>query len=288
MNRRDFLETGLLLPFLAQTLGWATKLETRDIGVQLYTVRELLKSNFEGTLAEVAKAGYRQVEFAGYFDRSPKDLRTLLDRLGLAAPSAHIPYSVLGEKWPGVLEDAHTLGHTYLVCPWIDDEIRQKPGGWKEAAAAFNRAAALSKQAGIQFAYHNHHFEFVPVEGKLAYDLILEQTDPELVKMEMDLCWISVAGQDPEKYFSRWPGRYPMVHVKDVKKIPARKGTTPVAFEAVFPEMTNIGNGILDWKKMLGECERAGVKYYFVENDYPKSPIEFLRASYKFLSEVQV
>jgi sugar phosphate isomerase/epimerase len=287
MDRRGFLHTSLLLPFFSQALSWASKLEPSAIGVQLYTVRDLLKANFEGTLAEVAKAGYKQVEFAGYFDRSPKDLRAMLDRLGLAAPSAHIPYSVLSDKWPGVLEDAHTLGHRYLVCPWIDDEIRQR-GGWREAAAVFNRAGAQAKKAGIQFAYHNHHFEFVPLEGKLAYDVILEQTDPDLVKMEMDLCWISVAGQDPQKYFTRWPGRYPLVHVKDVKKIPPREGTTPVAFEAVFPEMTNIGDGILDWKKILGECEKAGVKYYFVENDYPKSPIEFLQASYKYLSQVQV
>jgi len=289
MNRRGFLTTLSVAPFIATNMSWAVdaKQKIDRVGMQLYTVRELLKRDFEGTLAKVAQIGYSEVEFAGYFDHSPKDLRAMLDRHGLSAPSAHIPYGVLGDKWPGVLEDAHLLGHGYLVCPWIDDDVRQQPGGWMRAAEKFNRAGEASKKAGIQFAYHNHHFEFVPVGARIAYDVLLDETDPNLVKMEMDLCWITVAGQDPHKYFERYPGRFPLVHVKDVKRVPPREGTTPVAFEKVFPELTTVGAGSIDWKRIFGDARKAGIEYYFVENDEPQDPFDFLQGSYKYLRDLR-
>jgi sugar phosphate isomerase/epimerase len=290
MNRREFLCSASLMPFVAGTLSRAaeSKGQINKVGMQLYTVRELLKADFEGTLAKVAQIGYKEVEFAGYFDHTPRDVRSMLDRNGLAAPSAHVPYDVLTDKWPGVLDAAHTVGHTYIVCPWIDDAIRKQPEGWKRAAETFNRAATISQKVGIQFAYHNHHFEFVPVEGgRMAYDLLLEETDPNLVKMEMDLCWVNVAGQDPRKYFERYPGRFPLVHVKDVKRIPPKEGTTPVPFEKVFPELTAIGKGVIDWKQILAESKKAGIEHYFVENDFPVSPFDFLQASYTYLRDLR-
>jgi len=257
------------------------------IGLQLYTVRDQMKADMEGTLAKVAEIGYTDMEFAGYFDHPAKDVRAMLDRHGLTAPSAHVDYKSLGEKWPKVLEDCHTIGHKYIVCPWIDDDVRARPGGWKQAADTFNKAAEAAHKAGIQFAYHNHDFEFVPVDGRMAYDLLLEETDAQLVKMEMDLCWITIAGQDPKKYFDRWPGRYVLVHVKDVRKIPEKTGPEPIALERVFPEMTTVGSGVIDWKQMFRLTEKTGVKHYFVENDYPKEPWEFLRGSYKYLRDVR-
>lgn len=288
MNRRRFLGSLALSAVAASSrLAWASSKGKLDrVGLQLYTVRDQMKDNLERTLSSVSEIGYREVEFAGYFDRSPKEIRAILDRYSLTAPSAHIPYDALGDKWPGVLEDCHTVGHKYIVCPWIDDDIRKQPGGWKRAAETFNRAAASAHKAGIQFAYHNHHFEFVPVDGRMAYDLLLEETDPELVKMELDLCWISVARQDPEKYFKRWPGRFVMVHVKDVKKIPEKTGPDPVEFDRVFPEMTIVGNGVIDWKRLFKLTEKAGVKHYFVENDYPKEA-DFLKGSYTYLHELR-
>jgi sugar phosphate isomerase/epimerase len=123
----------------------------------------------------------------------------------------------------------------------------------------------------------------VPVEGKYAYDVLLEQTDPKLVQMEMDLCWMNIAGQDPIKYFDRYPGRFPMVHVKDVKKIPPKTGDTPVDFEKVFPEMTSVGDGVIDFKRVFAQSDKGGIKHYFVENDYPKSAFENIQASYTYL-----
>jgi sugar phosphate isomerase/epimerase len=163
----------------------------------------------------------------------------------------------------------------------------RKQNRWKEAAAKFNKAAEASKKAGIQFAYHNHHFEFVKVDGKYAYDILLEETDPKLVQMEMDLCWMNIAGQDPLKYFDRYPGRFPMVHVKDVKKIPPKPDDQPVNFDNVFPEMTSVGNGVIDFKKIFAQSDKAGIKHYFVENDYPKSEFDDIRASYEYLHKLQ-
>jgi sugar phosphate isomerase/epimerase len=287
MNRRTFLGTITAGSIVASRVGWASAEHKVDpIGVQLYTVRESMKKDLPGTIAKVAQVGYKEVEFAGYFDHSPKEIRSILDQNGLKAPSAHIEYSVLDEKWPGVLEAAQVVGHQYIVCPWIDDEVR-KQNRWKEAAAKFNKAAETSKKAGIQFAYHNHHFEFVKVDGKYAYDILLEETDPKLVQMEMDLCWMNIAGQDPINYFDRYPGRFPMVHVKDVKKIPPKQDDRPVNFDNVFPEMTSVGNGVIDFKKIFAQSDKAGIKHYFVENDYPKSEFEDIRASYEYLHKLQ-
>jgi len=122
---------------VASRLSWAIAGRKLDaIGVQLYTVRNAMKADLPGTIAKVAQIGYQEVEFAGYFDHSPKEIRSVLDQNNLSAPSAHIPYDVLDDKWPGVLEAAQVVGHKYIVCPWIDDEVR-KQGRWKEAAAKF-------------------------------------------------------------------------------------------------------------------------------------------------------
>jgi len=190
----------------------ATKIDR--LGMQLYTVRDDMEKDFEGTLAKVGAIGYKEVEFAGYFKRTPQQVRDALKKAGLAAPAAHVDYpSLAADKLPAVLESARTIGHQFLVNPWIDETLRKEPDIWKRAADTFNRAGEASRKAGIQFAYHNHHFEFAPVDGKLPYDLLLEQCDPALVKMELDLCWITAAGKDPLEYFKKYPGPDPIDHV---------------------------------------------------------------------------
>jgi sugar phosphate isomerase/epimerase len=257
------------------------------IGLQLYTVRDLMKRDFDGTLAKVAAIGYKEVEFAGYFDHSPKDVRAAVDRRGLTAPSAHIDYKSLGEKFPEVIEAAKVVGHEYLVNPWIEEEIRKQPDGWKHAAETFNRAGEACKKAGIQFAYHNHWFEFLPVNGKLPYDLLLTECDPNLVKMELDLCWITVGGQDPLKYFDRYPGRFPLVHVKDVKRVPPVTAGGAQDFGSSMKDMTEVGSGIIDWKKIFAQSDKAGIKHYFVEHDNPKKPLESIKKSYDYLASLR-
>jgi sugar phosphate isomerase/epimerase len=288
ITRRNFLGTVTAVTLLARRFsGAAAERRIESIGVQLYTVRAAMQRDFEGTLARVAAIGYKEVEFAGYFDHSPKDIRSLLDRYGLTSPSTHVDYEVLGDKWPNEIETSKVIGQSYIICPWIPEEIRNRADGWREAAKTFNRAGEASKKAGIQFGYHNHWFEFYPVNGKRPYDFLLEQCDPDLVKMEMDLCWIEVGGGDPLDYFHRYPGRFPLVHVKDVKQIPARKESGGQDFGSSMPGMTEVGSGVINWGRIFAQSDVAGIKHYFVEHDKPQAPFDSIRTSFNYLKQLR-
>ena len=291
MKRRTFIETSVGAAVFAASPAWAGESahKVSRIGLQLYTVREVLKNDFDGTIAKVASTGYKEVEFAeDYGGHSPKDVRAILEKNGLKSPSAHIRYARIENNWPETLDAAHAIGNTYLVCPWIDEKQRTADG-WKRAAELFNKAGEASQKAGIQFAYHNHSFEFSPVEdlgGKLAYDYLLEATDAKLVKMEMDLCWISVAGKDPLAYFSKFPGRFPMVHVKDYVNDPNSTSsyagaTGSVSFKG---RLEDVGKGSIDFKRIFAASDKGGIKHYFVENDDAKTPFEDIKISYDYLS----
>ncbi len=280
MDRRTFIGS-VTAAALMSRLGWAApEHRIEKIGLELYTVRDALGKDFEGTLAQVAKIGYKEVEFAGYFahlpdfNPLPKRTREILDADGLSAPSTHVPYSALApENWARVIEASKILGHDYIVNPSIDRELLKQPDGWKRAAETFNRAGEESQKAGIQFAYHNHVEEFKPTaDGKLPYDILLTESDPKLVKMEMDLGWAHEARVDPLKYFTQYPGRFPVVHVKDFDK---------------SDTMTEVGSGVIDWKSIFAKADVAGIKHYFVEHDNPKSPFESIQASYAYLKDLR-
>ena len=303
MNRRKFIGTSIAATITAAAKpSWAAAATHRidKIGIQLYTVRDAMKTDFDGTIAKVAATGYKEVEFAGlfdpkggYFDRSPKDVRAILDKNALTAPSCHVGYDVVEKKWPEALDACHVVGHSYIICPWIDEKQRKEPDGWKRAANLFNKAGEASKKAGIQFGYHNHSFEFDPSEslgGKLPYDFLLAETDPKLVAMELDLCWISVAGKDPIAYFDKHPGRFPLVHVKDWVK----DATSDAAYQGAMGQsvkfggrMADVGQGSIDWRNLFAHSQKAGIKHYFVENDYPKSAFDDIRISYDYLQKLQ-
>jgi sugar phosphate isomerase/epimerase len=290
MDRRTFLGRISAAAILGSKVAWAAdEHRIERIGLQLYTVRDVLKEDFDSTLEKISAIGYREVELGDSVDKPAKIVRDALNRHDLVAPSTHVPYKSLGENWPQMIEDAKILGLSYIVNPWIDDEVRDQPDGWKHAAETFNRAGAISKKSGIQFAYHNHWIEFVPTkDGTLPYDILLEECDPNLVKMQMDLCWITAAGQDPLKYFARYPGRFPMVHVKDLKKIPDVATVREGRFAgASMAELTEVGSGIIDWKRIFSHSEQAGIKHYFVEHDNPQKPIESIRVSYKYLEHLR-
>jgi sugar phosphate isomerase/epimerase len=287
IDRRTFLAT---MGSAALAIRGAGAASISRLGVQLYTVRTLLEKDFDGTLTAVAAIGYTEVEFGGYFKHPPEEVRDVLKRHRLMAPSAHIPYeSLTGDAWARAIDDARTIGHRYLVNAWVEEPIRNQPDAWKRIAETYNRAGEVSKQAGIQFAYHNHNFEFAPRDdagGKLPYDLLLESCDPDLVKMEMDLCWIASAGKDPLEYFRRYPGRFPMVHVKGLRKIPASGAATPI--DSVVADMTAVGQeDTIDWKRIFAQARAAGIQHYFVEHDKPQDPLESLKASRDYLTRLQ-
>ena len=250
------------------------------IGLQLYTVRDLLKQDFEGTLDRVAGIGYKEVEFAGYFDHAPEQVRAALDRNGLTAPGAHVAFEAIERAWDATLHIASLIGHRFVVCAWIDEERRRTVDDWSRIGDRLNQAGAAARDAGLQLAYHNHSYEFVPLEGRLPYDLLLEHTDPVLVRLELDLFWITFGGGDPLAYFSRYPGRFPLVHVKDM----TAKPTPDVAPERV---MTDVGRGSIDWKRIFARARDAGIEHYFVEHDQPADPLASIRASYDYLRALE-
>lgn len=290
MNRRTFLETVAAVTagtLVSSRFGWAAgEHKINKVGVQLYTVRDLMKEDFDGTIAKVAQVGYKEVEFAGYFGRTAQQVKDVLAKNGLTAPSTHVQYDELDEKFPSVIEFSKTVGMDYIICPWIPEDLRKSPDIWKQASDKFNKCGEQTKQAGIQFGYHNHWFEFLPTNGKLPYDELLKDCDPNLVKMEMDLCWAIAAGADPVKYFEKYPGRFPLVHVKDLKTKPhVTTGGAQNFGDTV--DLTEVGSGIIDWKRIFMHSQQAGIKHYIVEHDHPKQPIESITKSYQYLANLR-
>src|SRR5207245_7022577 len=199
--------------------------------------------------------------------------KALLDHHGLTAPSAHIR-SLAPEQWRASLDAAKTIGHQYVVVPCTPAEAGKTLDGFKRVAQDFNRVAAQAHDAGLQFAYHNHDFEFAPLEGRLPYDVLLAETDPHLVQLEIDLYWITKGGQDPLAYFARWPGRIPMVHVKDSAGPPDHR-------------MTYVGAGSIDWTRIFARRDQAGIRHAFVEHDAPADAFASIRASYEYLRQLE-
>ncbi len=276
MDRRDFVQT-MAGAGLAIACGGARRAPSAaridKIGIQLYTVRDQMKADFEGTLARIAEIGYKEVEFAGYFDHTPDQVRAILNRHGLSAPSTHMG-AADDAGWKAAFATAKSIGHEYVVAPWIPEERRKTLDDWKRIAEGFNRAGQMAKDAGIQFAYHNHDFEFPKIDGQVPYDLLLQSTDPKLVQLEIDLYWITKGGQDPLDYFARWPGRVPLVHVKDSAGPPEHK-------------MTDVGQGKIDWKRIFAKREQAGIKHFFVEYDNPPQAFQDVAVSFNYLKNLE-
>jgi sugar phosphate isomerase/epimerase len=290
IDRRKFVKTAGVAgaaSLLADKFTWAAaEHRIEKVGLQLYTVRDLMKADFDATIAKVASIGYKEVEFAGYFGRTGQQVRAVCDKNGLAPIATHVQYDELDDKFPSVIETSKTIGLKYIVCPWIPEELRKSPDIWKKASEKFNHCGEQSKKAGLQFAYHNHWFEFLPVDGKLPYDALLKECDPNLVKMEMDLCWITAAGGDPLKYFNEYPGRFPLVHVKDLKKLPVITAGGSQNFGDTV-DLTSVGSGIIDWKRIFAQSGKAGIKHYIVEHDKPEDPYDSITKSYEYLNKLR-
>jgi len=293
MKRRTFIESSLATGLLASLplRGFAATHQIAKVGLQLYTVRNVMETDFTGTLAKVAAVGYKEVEFAGLFDHSPKDVRAILDKNGLTAVSCHVDYGVVEKQWPETIEAAKIMGQTYIVCPGIPGAARKDADGYKRIAELFNKAGETSNKAGIHFAYHNHSWEFQPdpvIGGKRPFDFLLDSTDAKLFNMEMDIGWLSVTGQDPVSYFDRYPGRFPLVHVKDMKKLPKITADTNVAkLPHQEIEIADVGSGVIDWKRIFASADKAGIQHYFVEHDSPKDAFASITNSYDYLSKLR-
>ena len=245
------------------------------IGIQLYTLRRDFQRDVEGTLAKVAEIGFREVEFAGYPQGTGSSLSAMLKRYGLTAPSSHVRYQAIRTEWSRVLDEAAAVGQRYVVVPSIPGEERRSADDWKRVAALFNRAGEEARARRLQFGYHNHDFEFAPVDGTTGYDLLLAESDAKLVQMELDLYWMIKGGRDPLEYFAKYPGRFPLLHVKDMDATP-QKG------------FADVGKGTIDFGKIFAQASQGGVKHYFYEQDVtPGAPLDSAKASYDYLKALR-
>ena len=253
-----------------------TKLDL--VGLQLYTARSEMAKNVEATLEKVAAVGYREVEFAGYFNRDPVALRGTLDALKLTSPACHVGMPQVEAQWTATAAAAKALGHKWVIVASVPGKSLTSLDGLKDLAKRFNDAGARCRDAGMRFGYHNHNAEFRPVVeptgSVLPLDVLLSETDPTLVDFEMDLYWITNAGQDPLAYFKKYPGRFKLAHVKDSGGAPKH-------------EMRDVGAGTIDWKTILRQSKQAGFQHFIVEHDEPKDVYASITASYQYLSTLE-
>lgn len=254
-------------------------------GLQLYTVREAMKEDPKGSLAKVAKIGYKLVESATYtgtekfYGMDVPEFSAVLKDNGLIIPSGHyalgspnVKGTILSD-WEKAVDDAHELGLKYMVCAWLPEEARKTLDDYKQRAEDFNKAGEVCKKAGIQFCYHNHNFEFQKIDGQVPYEQLLKEADKDLVKMEMDIYWISYAGYDPIAMFKEHPGRFVLWHVKDMADTPEKN-------------FTEVGNGVIDWPNIFAHARESGMQHFFVEQDQcPGNPFDSIRQSITYLKK---
>ncbi len=236
------------------------------IGLQLYTVRSALSKDIEGTIAAVAAAGITELEFAGYYNKSPAWWTELLKKHALTAPATHEALPATDDGWPAIFDRAKAMGHEIVIVPFVGNTYRGTRDNWMRLTERLNTGAQQAKAAGLQFAYHNHDFEFAPVEGTTGYDILTSQTDASLVKLELDMYWAVKAGRDPLEIMTRHSGRVICCHVKDASAAPERT-------------MLDVGAGTIDFKTLLAKGRTVGLKHWFIEHDQPTDPLASIRAS---------
>jgi sugar phosphate isomerase/epimerase len=298
ISRRGFLKTACASaasaafwksasPLMADPLGL-------PLGLQLYSVRELLPKDFEGTLRQLAAIGFHDVEAAGFYGHSAGDVKQIMDRVGLHCVSAHYPMAQLQSNLEEIIRFGKELGLEYIVCssPMLRDSSNSHSfrsameamtlDDWRWNAEQFNPIAERVHAEGIQFGYHNHFTEFRRQNGVLPYDELLRLTDPVKVTMEMDCGWVIVGGQSPVDYLTRHPKRFSMLHVKDFK-LGAKES------ESQLPPPTALGKGSIDYGPIFKAAKKAGIRHYFVEQEqFDMAPMEELKVDADYVHNLKV
>jgi sugar phosphate isomerase/epimerase len=277
-NRREFIKNSafmaagsLLLPQLVRS---SANTRVKNIGIQLYTVRKEMTDDPAGTLKQLAKIGFKELESArsdkgNYYGLKPKEIRKITEDLGMKLRSGHIH---VDKDWQRSIAEAAETGQQYIISAVLPSQ-GQTIEHYQESADAFNKLGEECKKSNLSFGYHNHDSEFETVKGKVLYDILLERTHPDLVTMEMDLGWVVAAGHDPFQYFHTYPGRFPLWHLKDMDKV--RK------------QSTEFGKGQVDIKGLLQHAKQAGMKHFFLEQEeYAHTAFESIQIDYDFLSRL--
>lgn len=312
MNRRHFLAaSGAVLAVTGVNRAFAGAGLSR-IGLQLFSIPKMLQKNVRSAMEFVAGLRYSSVEpygpypfsapetiawwnsiaqsqlgfsGSGFFGMSVTEFRAILKDNGLTAPSMHTDYLTLQKRMAPLAEAAHALGATYVVLPALDTKNIKTLDDFKRTADTFNAIGASARRHGVKFAYHNHGYGLREMQGEVPLHLLMRQTDPNSVFFEMDTYWTTAGGGDPVQLLRAYPTRYKMLHLKDMKKLVHFKGDggDPSQWEALFPYMTSVGDGVIDMKGIVRQAQRNGVEYYFVEEDTVANPQVALKRSAHFL-----
>jgi sugar phosphate isomerase/epimerase len=274
-TRREFVKTsgGLVLGSLFLTpFDRAAKI--KNVGIQLYSVRTEMLADAVGTLKRLARIGYKELESArsakgNYYGLQPKEIKKIANGLGMTLRSGHVH---IDENWQRSIDAAAEAGQDYLICSSLPSE-GQTVANYQKVADIFSKAAEDCKKVGITFGYHNHEYEFEKENGQVLYDVLLQRTDPNLVKMELDLGWVIVTGNNPVDYFEKYPNRFPLWHLKDM--------------DAAKKESTEFGKGQINIRKMFENAKQSGMKYFFVEQEeYTHTAFKSMQHNYNYLMKL--
>jgi len=284
MNRRIFLSTlGLAAagtqiacaPKMASTTTGTRRL--RRVGIQLYTLRDDARRDLEGTLVNIARTGYKEVELLGSmnnFGMAPERLRAILDQNGLTAPSTHVDVNVFDDLQRQI-DIAKVLGHQYLIVASLPDGEKLGPDDYRRWADRFNEAGSRALRSGMRIGFHDEKWDFRKVNGQVLYDLFVERTDPSLVWLELDTGNAAIGGVDPLDYMKRYGNRYWLFHIKDAPAIGAS-------------DDTELGKGTIDFRRLLSMIDRIDEKHLYVDQEtYPGAPLDSVRRDYAYISTLE-
>ena len=286
-SRRDFLKlsaAGTMGAFMlsqyscksgSQPAAGSIPADPKSLGLalQLYTIRDAMDADVQGSLKKVSDAGYKYLELAGYanglfYKMEPVEFKKIVNDLGMEILSSHTQVEAQGitlENSKKMAEDHAKLGVKYCIQPWVVEEARNIPS-FQKMVADWNEVGKIMKQSNIQFGYHNHNFEFAPVDGKIPFfDIFLAELDKDLVTMELDLFWTTKAGHDPVEIFNKYPGRFQLFHMKDMYT-----KQEPFFTTTGVDDFAPVGEGVIDFKRILAAKDIAGMKYMVVEQDSTK------------------
>lgn len=276
MKRRTFIQSTAMAiagAGLVTDLMAGPKYKNK-VGLQLYSLRDVIGKDPKAVLKSVADFGYKELETYGHvggklFGLSVKEYGDYVKSLGMKTVSGHYGMDVLEKNWSQTCDEAKSLGQEYVTVPWLNENYYSSMDELKKTCNTINKAAEAAKTKGLKTAYHNHAFEFKQVEGKVMFDVMLAELDPKLVSFEMDIFWVVNAGQDPIQYFQKYPGRFEQWHVKDMDKSDKNRNA-------------DVGTGAIDFKKIFAASKTSGMKHFYIEQEtYPGSSTDSIKASIK-------
>lgn len=265
------------------------------IGLQLYSVRDDMQQDFEGTLKAVKEMGYSAVEFAGLYGRSAEEVKEICDRLGLIPLSAHVPFAELIADPEGVVKCYKQIGCRYIVIPYLTDEYRPGAEKFEEVISGARVIGEAAAREGMVLQYHNHDFEFMKIDGEYALDILYKKVGPEFLQTQIDTCWVNVAGEDPAAYVKKYAGRIPTVHLKDFAGAKSENMYALIGIDENEKKDTGefefrpLGKGLQNIPEIVAASIEGGAEWFIVEQDMPSmglTPIECARVSVDYLKEV--